>query len=296
MGKTLPPFSQLIEAERRRWMPFKKALPKANRSIFNRLLDCPKLHVQAGVMVSRPWPFETVVMAILLEQHTQVEQLERLEALEGRDDASQPPPILGDEAVAWRRVYTDARGGVFGFQPLHGAAAVQDAAAYGSCTQADAEEGDAPHGAGQHGGRVLPVEPGQPVPEPLIGARRGEQAPAEKPALSRVSSTAVRRPFPPLSRRSAGARGWRMAGWTASPSRPPKPCSNGASMGSPDGSSGSRITARVSETQMLEPGRPAGGVHSDGRRPRAGAQPPPNDGIRPTALSGYPRDLTPDFP
>jgi hypothetical protein len=28
MGKTLPPFSSLIEQERRRWVPFKKALPK----------------------------------------------------------------------------------------------------------------------------------------------------------------------------------------------------------------------------------------------------------------------------
>jgi hypothetical protein len=28
MGKTLPPFSQLIEAERRRWAPFKRALRK----------------------------------------------------------------------------------------------------------------------------------------------------------------------------------------------------------------------------------------------------------------------------
>ena len=78
MGKTLPPFSQLIEAERRRWMPLKKILPKADQSIFDRLFDCAKLHIQAGVMVSRPWPFETIVMAVLLEQHKQLERLERL--------------------------------------------------------------------------------------------------------------------------------------------------------------------------------------------------------------------------
>jgi hypothetical protein len=78
MGKTLPPFSQLIEAERRRWAPFKRALPKENQALFDRLFDCAKLHIQAGVMESRPWPFETIVMAILLEQQKQVEQLERL--------------------------------------------------------------------------------------------------------------------------------------------------------------------------------------------------------------------------
>jgi hypothetical protein len=44
--------------------------------------------VQAGVMVSRAWPFETIVMAVLLEQQKQVEQLERLlDALQSRTQA-----------------------------------------------------------------------------------------------------------------------------------------------------------------------------------------------------------------
>ena len=68
MGKTLPPFSQLIEYERRRWAPFKRALPKADQPFFDRLFDCAKLHIQAGVMVARPLTFETIVMAIVLEQ------------------------------------------------------------------------------------------------------------------------------------------------------------------------------------------------------------------------------------
>jgi hypothetical protein len=78
MGKTLPPFSQLIAYERRRWAPFKRALPKEDHAIFDRLFECAELHIQAGVMLSRPWPFETLVMAILLEQQKQLEQLERL--------------------------------------------------------------------------------------------------------------------------------------------------------------------------------------------------------------------------
>ena len=61
MGRTLPPFSQLIDHERRRWAPFKKALPKAHLAImdfFDRLFDCAKLHIQSGVMVARPWPLK----------------------------------------------------------------------------------------------------------------------------------------------------------------------------------------------------------------------------------------------
>jgi hypothetical protein len=85
MGKPLPPFSQLIEYERRRWAPFKRALPKANQAIFDRLFDCAKLHIQAGVMVARPWAFETIVMAICLEQQKQLEQAQRLlEELQSR--------------------------------------------------------------------------------------------------------------------------------------------------------------------------------------------------------------------
>jgi hypothetical protein len=78
MGRTLPPFSQLIEHERRRWAPFKRALPREDHAIVERLFECAKLHIQAGVMMSRPWPFETIVMATLLDQQKQVEQLDRL--------------------------------------------------------------------------------------------------------------------------------------------------------------------------------------------------------------------------
>jgi hypothetical protein len=78
MGKTLPPFSQLIEYERRRWAPFNRTLAKADQAIFDRLFDCAKLHVQAGVCQSRPLPLETMVIAILLEQQKQVEQAQRL--------------------------------------------------------------------------------------------------------------------------------------------------------------------------------------------------------------------------
>jgi hypothetical protein len=78
MGKTLPPFSQLIEQERRRWTPLKRALPKEDQAIFDRLFDCAKLHIQAGVMVSRPLAFEAIVMAVFLEQQKKLEQLQRL--------------------------------------------------------------------------------------------------------------------------------------------------------------------------------------------------------------------------
>jgi hypothetical protein len=82
MGRTLPPFSQLIEYERRAWTPFRRALRKDDQKAFDHLFDCAKLHVQAGVCISRPWPFEVIAMAMLLEHHKRLEQLlTRFEAL-----------------------------------------------------------------------------------------------------------------------------------------------------------------------------------------------------------------------
>jgi hypothetical protein len=82
MGRTLPPFSQLIEHERRSWAPFRRALRKDDQAAFDRLFDCAKLHVQAGVYLSRPWPFEVIAMAMLLEHHKRLERLlTQLEAI-----------------------------------------------------------------------------------------------------------------------------------------------------------------------------------------------------------------------
>jgi hypothetical protein len=64
--------------ERRRWAPSKRALPKEDHAIVDRLFDGAKFHIQAAVMMSRPWPFETMVMAIFLEQQKQLEQAQRL--------------------------------------------------------------------------------------------------------------------------------------------------------------------------------------------------------------------------
>jgi hypothetical protein len=96
MGRTLPPFSQLIESERRAWAPFRRALRKDDQAAFDRLFDCAKLHVQAGVYLSRPWPFEVIAMAMLLEHHKRLEQL--LTRLEALCDSVRPPTAAALEA------------------------------------------------------------------------------------------------------------------------------------------------------------------------------------------------------
>ena len=98
MGKTLPPFSQLLEQGRRRWAPYRQALPKADQAIFDRLFDWAKLRVQAGVVVSQPWAFETIVMAVLLAHEKRIET--RLRDIEGLTMAPMHPSSGDSQRIA----------------------------------------------------------------------------------------------------------------------------------------------------------------------------------------------------
>jgi hypothetical protein len=66
-------------------MPFKQALPKADQALFDQLSDCAELHIQAGVMASRPWALETIVMAVLLEHEKRI--MELLRQLDGEQSS-----------------------------------------------------------------------------------------------------------------------------------------------------------------------------------------------------------------
>jgi hypothetical protein len=91
LGKTLPPYSDLLEQERRREAPFKKALPKTDQAIVDRLFDCAQRQVQAGVYASRRWALGTFVLAVLSEHEKLLEQGRmRLEAVSSRRHHSVP--------------------------------------------------------------------------------------------------------------------------------------------------------------------------------------------------------------
>lgn len=67
MGRTVLPFSQVIEKEVQEWKKFRRGLRKEDQQFLDRLFEEARLHVQAGVYASRPWPFETILISILLE-------------------------------------------------------------------------------------------------------------------------------------------------------------------------------------------------------------------------------------
>jgi hypothetical protein len=67
MGRTVMPFSFVLEKEHGRWKEFRKGLSKEDREAFDRLFDRAKLHVQAAAYVASPWPLESILLAICLE-------------------------------------------------------------------------------------------------------------------------------------------------------------------------------------------------------------------------------------
>jgi hypothetical protein len=86
MGRTVLPFSQALEREYEDWKKFRRALRREDQQVLDRLFDRARIHVQAGSYASRPWPLETILVSILLEQEKELAELRgKLEAVRKGD-------------------------------------------------------------------------------------------------------------------------------------------------------------------------------------------------------------------
>ncbi len=75
MGRTLLPFSHVLESERERWKTLRRALSKEDQEAFDRLFDRVKFHTHAGVYMARSWPMETILLSICLEHGKMIEDI-----------------------------------------------------------------------------------------------------------------------------------------------------------------------------------------------------------------------------
>ncbi len=75
MGRTVMPYSHVMEAERERFRGFRRALSKEDQEAFDRLFDRVKMHTSAGVYMSHPWPMETILLSIFLEHGKIIEEI-----------------------------------------------------------------------------------------------------------------------------------------------------------------------------------------------------------------------------
>lgn len=56
-------FSKVLEHEIQEWKKFRRALRKEDQQFLDRLFEKAMLHVEAGMLASRPWPFETILIS-----------------------------------------------------------------------------------------------------------------------------------------------------------------------------------------------------------------------------------------
>lgn len=85
MGMTDITFSRVLEKEILEWGKFRRALRKEDQQFLDGLFEKARLHAEAGVLVSRPWPFETILISILLEHEKALAELKsKLKTQEGQ--------------------------------------------------------------------------------------------------------------------------------------------------------------------------------------------------------------------
>ena len=99
MGRTVLPFSQVLEKEVQEWRKFRRGLRKEDQQFLDRLFEEARLHVQAGVYASRPWPFETILISILLEHEKTITELRsRIRVLERQTSEPSLPSLVGGDS------------------------------------------------------------------------------------------------------------------------------------------------------------------------------------------------------
>ena len=75
MEKPTLPFTQALEKEIEKWEKFRRALRKDDQQFLDRLFEKAKAHIQAEVDASRPWPFEAILISILIEHEKAMAEL-----------------------------------------------------------------------------------------------------------------------------------------------------------------------------------------------------------------------------
>lgn len=83
MGRTVPTFTQVIQKEIESWSKFRRGLRKEDQELFDEMFRAPRIHLAASTYTMRVIPFESIAMAIMLEQEKQIKRLEdKINALE----------------------------------------------------------------------------------------------------------------------------------------------------------------------------------------------------------------------
>jgi hypothetical protein len=77
MGRTVPTFTNLIDAELASWSKFRRGLRKDDQEVFDEIFRASKLHLAENFYAMRAVPFESMMMSIVMEQQKAIQRLEK---------------------------------------------------------------------------------------------------------------------------------------------------------------------------------------------------------------------------
>lgn len=78
MGRTLPSITQAFLQEQEFLTRFRRALRREDQRALDDLLASARKHLAAAAYAAHPLPFETFLLAMLLEEHKEVLRLRNL--------------------------------------------------------------------------------------------------------------------------------------------------------------------------------------------------------------------------
>jgi hypothetical protein len=77
MGRTLPSITQAFLQEQESYTRFRRALRRSDQLALDDLFAAAHQHLAAAAYAANPLPFETFLLAMLLEEHKQGLRLQR---------------------------------------------------------------------------------------------------------------------------------------------------------------------------------------------------------------------------
>ena len=77
MGRTVIPYSLVLEQVHRRFKEYRQGLRREDREVFDDLIRVAKSQMQAGVMAHHPNAFDAMSMAMLIDLKKQINQMEK---------------------------------------------------------------------------------------------------------------------------------------------------------------------------------------------------------------------------
>jgi len=75
MGRTLPSITLTFLQEQDRFNLFRRALRRSDQLVLDELFACAHRHLAAAAYAANPLPFETFVLAMLLESYKEITRL-----------------------------------------------------------------------------------------------------------------------------------------------------------------------------------------------------------------------------